>query len=137
MGIERRFRIVFTSDTAGHTVGYNVVARAFRDAGCEVILTGRQRPHETVAIAIQEDADLIAFRIMDRDPREVVDALFAAMRDQGIEGLPVLVGGIIGKRDAAGLREAGVKGVFGPGSKLSDIVKCAYEAITGKTDLPK
>ncbi len=123
-------RIVFASDTPGHTAGYHVVARALRDAGFEVILTGQQLPEATVAAALQEDADLIAYRIMDRDPVELVDALFAAMRANGIGEVPVLIGGIVGRRDAAKLREAGVAGVFGPGSKLSAIVACARAATT-------
>ena len=121
-------RIVFASDTPGHTAGYHVVARALRDAGFEVILTGQQLPEATVAAAVQEDVDLIAYRIMDRDPVELVDALFTAMRASGIGDVPVLIGGIVGKRDAARLREAGVAGVFGPGSKLSAIVECARDA---------
>ncbi len=121
-------RIVFASDTPGHTAGYHVVARALRDAGFEVILTGQQLPEATVAAALQEDADLIAYRIMDRDPVELVDALFTAMRASGIGDVPILIGGIVGKRDAAKLRAAGVAGVFGPGSKLSAIVACARDA---------
>ena len=123
-------RIIFASDTPGHTAGYHVVARAFRDAGFEVILSGPQLPEATAAAALQEDAGLIAYRIMDRDPVELVEALFAAMRTQGIESMPVRAGGIIGKRDAARLREMGVAGVFGPGSKLSAIVECAQTAMS-------
>ena len=121
-------RVVFATDTPGHTAGYHVVARALRDAGFEVILTGPLLPEAAVQTALQEDADLIAYRIMDRDPAELVETLVAAMRDSGIGDVPVLVGGIIGKKDAAKLREGGVAGVFGPGSKLSEIVACAREA---------
>ena len=125
-------RVVFATDTPGHTAGYHVVARALRDAGFEVILTGPLLPEATVQTALQEDADLVAYRIMDRDPVELVETLFAAMRDNGIGDMPVLVGGIIGKKDAAKLRESGVAGVFGPGSKLSEIVACAREATVTK-----
>ena len=125
---QRQARVVFATDTPGHTAGYHVVARALRDAGFEVILTGPLLPEATVQTALQEDADMIAYRIMYRDPAELVETLVAAMRDSGIGDVPVLVGGIIGKKDAAKLREAGVAGVFGPGSKLSEIVACAREA---------
>ena len=121
-------RIVFASDTSGHTMGYHVVARGLRDAGFEVIMTGRQLPAEAAATALQEDADLVAYRIMDRDPLESVTALFSAMQAEGIADKPVLIGGIIGPGDAAKLRELGVAGVFGPGSKLEDIVACARGA---------
>jgi methylmalonyl-CoA mutase, C-terminal domain len=128
----KTIRVLLASDTSGHTAGYHVVARGFRDAGFEVILTGRQMPSESVSAAIQEGADLIAIRIMDRDPIEHVGALLAAMREQGVADLPVLVGGIVGKRDAERLREMGVAGVFRPGSKLSAIVDCAREAVGGR-----
>jgi methylmalonyl-CoA mutase C-terminal domain/subunit len=121
----RKIRVVFASDTSGHTVGYHVVARAFRDAGFEVILTGRQLPSESARTAVQEGADLVAIRIMDRDPLEYVGALLEEMRRSGVGDVPVLVGGIVGKRDADKLREMGVAGVFRPGSKLSAIVDCA------------
>ena len=127
----RQLRVVFASDTPGHTAGYHVVARALRDAGFEVILTGQQMPDALVATALEEDADLVAYRVMDRDPAELVSALLTGMRAQGIGEVPVLVGGIIGKRDAEKLRKAGVAGVFRPGSKLSAIVDCAREAVRG------
>lgn len=117
-------------DTPGHTAGYHVVARALRDAGFEVILTGPLLPQATVTTALEEDAALIAYRIMDRDPVGLVETLFAELRARGIPDVPVLIGGIIGRRDAAALREAGVAGVFGPGAKLSAIVECARNATT-------
>ena len=124
-----RARIVFASDTSGHSMGYHVVARAFRDAGFEVVLTGRLMPDAVATVAVQENADLVAYRMMDRDPLEVVRALLAALEREGLSDRPVLVGGIIGKAAAAAIREAGVAGVFGPGSKLTEIVACAQEAL--------
>jgi methylmalonyl-CoA mutase C-terminal domain/subunit len=109
-------------------MGYHVVARGLRDAGFEVIMTGRQLPAEAAATALQEDADLVAYRIMDRDPIESVAALLGAMQSEGIADKPVLIGGIVGPKDAARLRELGIAGVFGPGSKLEEIVACAREA---------
>jgi methylmalonyl-CoA mutase, C-terminal domain len=120
----KKIRVVFSSDTSGHTIGYYVVARGLRDAGFEVILTGRQLPNESASAALQEGADLVAIRIMDRDPLEYVGALLEAMRGSGIGDVPVLVGGIVGKRDADKLREMGVADVFRPGAKLSAIVDC-------------
>lgn len=122
-------RVVFATDTPGHTAGYHVVARALRDDGFEVILTGPMLPEATVASALEEDAALIAYRIMDRDPFELVTALFEEMRARGIGDVPVLIGGIIGRKDAAALRERGVAGVFGPGSKLAEIVACARQVV--------
>jgi methylmalonyl-CoA mutase, C-terminal domain len=117
----RPVRILFTCDTSGHTAGYHVVARAMRDAGFEVVLTGRQLPAEA--------ADLVAVRIMDRDPIEHVGAIQGALRAAGIGEVPILVGGIVGKKDADRLKEMGVVGVFRPGSKLSAIVECVRGAV--------
>jgi methylmalonyl-CoA mutase C-terminal domain/subunit len=132
----RPFRILFASDTSGHTAGYHVVARGFRDAGFEVILTGRQLPAESASAALQEGADLVAVRIMDRDPVEHVAAVLEAMRAAGIGDVPLLAGGIIAKRDAEKLEEMGVVGVFRPGAKLSAIVECARSAVLGRA-LPR
>ncbi len=128
----RPIRVLFASDTSGHTAGYHVVARGFRDAGFEVILAGRQLPSESASAALQEGADVVAIRIMDRDPVEHVTAILGALRAAGIGEVPVLAGGIIAKRDAEKLREMGVAGVFRPGSKLSAIVECARNAVRGR-----
>jgi methylmalonyl-CoA mutase C-terminal domain/subunit len=128
----RPIRVLFASDTSGHTAGYHVVARGLRDAGFEVILTGRQLPSESASAALQEGADVVAIRIMDRDPVEHVSAILEAMRATGIGDVPLLAGGIIAKRDAEKLLAMGVAGVFRPGSKLSAIVECARNAVRGR-----
>ena len=125
----KAIRVLFASDTSGHTIGYHVVARGMRDAGFDVILTGRMLPNEAAMTALQEDVDLLAIRIMDRDPIEYVEAMLAALRESGADLMPILVGGIIAKRDAEKLRAMGIVGVFRPGSKLSDIVDCAKGAV--------
>jgi methylmalonyl-CoA mutase cobalamin-binding domain/chain len=126
----RALRIFFASDTSGHTIGYHVVARGLRDAGFEVILAGRLLPDEAVKAAAEEGADVLAIRIMDRDPLEYVTALVERMRSSGIGDTPVLVGGIIGKRDAEKLAAMGVAGVFRPGSKIADIVARVRSAVS-------
>ena len=132
MNETKAIRVLFASDTSGHTIGYHVVARGLRDAGFEVILTGRLLPNQAAATAVQEDVDLLAIRIMDRDPIEYVTTLLQAMRDAGAGVMPVLVGGIVAERDAAKLRELGIAGVFRPGSKISEIVNCARSAVASE-----
>jgi methylmalonyl-CoA mutase, C-terminal domain len=127
-------RIFFASDTSGHTIGYHVVARGFRDAGFEVILAGRLLPEEAVKAAAEEGADVLAIRIMDRDPLEYVTALVERMRQVGVADMPVIVGGIVGKRDADKLRDMGVAGVFRPGAKLADIVSCVRQAVASSSE---
>lgn len=125
-------RILFASDTSGHSIGYHVVALAFRDAGFEVIMTGHQRPAEAITAVLQENADLVAFRVMDRDPVVVGKALLDAMQEEGLDDRPLLMGGIISRAEADALRVAGVAGVFGPGAKLGDIVACARALIPNR-----
>ena len=132
----RPIRILFASDTSGHTAGYHVVARGLRDAGFEVILAGRQLPAESASAALQEGADLVAIRIMDRDPVEHISAVLEAMRAVGIGDVPLLAGGIIAKRDAEKLQAMGVVGVFRPGSKLSAFVECARSAVRDRAVAP-
>ena len=127
-------RIFFASDTSGHTIGYHVVARGFRDAGFEVILAGRLLPEEAVKAAAEEGADVLAIRIMDRDPLEYVTALVERMRQVGVGDMPLIVGGIVGKRDADKLREMGVAAVFRPGAKLADIVTCVRQAVASSPE---
>ena len=107
----------------GHDRGVKVVARAFRDAGMEVVYTGlRRSPQELAEIVLQEDADALGLSILSGAvvplTRRVVDALHTA----GLDDVLVIVGGIIGEREAAQLRELGVKGAFGPGTSLTEIV---------------
>ena len=129
----RAIRVLFASDTSGHTIGYHVVARGMRDAGFEVILSGRMLPNEAAVTAVQEDVDLLAIRIMDRDPLEYVSAMLQALRDLEAGSMPVLIGGIIAKRDAVKLGEMGIAGVFRPGAKLSQIVESARAAVLARS----
>ncbi len=124
MGNEGR-KIVFAADTGGHTFGYQTVARGLRDAGFEVVMTGNSRPKQAVEVALQEDADLIAYRIMDRDPVALVRTLSEAMTEAGLDGVPILLGGIINKQDLGTLEAFGVRAIFTPGSKLTDITERA------------
>ncbi|TAK26795.1 MAG: methylmalonyl-CoA mutase [Chloroflexota bacterium] len=106
----------------GHDAGVLVVARALRDTGMEVIYTGPfQTPESVVEAAIQEAADVIGVSSLAYD-HVLVPKLMTRMAEQGIEDVPVLVGGIIPGPDVKMLKEAGVAGIFHPGSKLDDIV---------------
>ena len=107
----------------GHDRGAKVVARALRDAGMEVIYTGlRQTPEMIVEAALQEDADAVGLSILSGAHNTLVPRVMELMRTQGLSDIPVFVGGIIPDGDVAGLKAAGIAGVFGPGAPLSEIV---------------
>ncbi len=99
-----------------------MLASALRDAGLEVILGGIQIPAEMVQTAIHEDVDIIGYRIMDAAPKILIPMLFDEMNQNGIEDIPVVVGGIIPKKDECIIKEMGVKAVFHPYNPLAMIM---------------
>jgi methylmalonyl-CoA mutase cobalamin-binding domain/chain len=127
--VKRPYKVLFASDTAGHTAGYYVVSRAFRDAGFEVVLVNQLMPKEAATAALDEGADILAYRVMDRDPIVMGEEILRKLEELGVSDLPVLMGGIMSQRDAKQLRSLGIAGVFPPGSKLSDIVATAYRCV--------
>src|SRR4030088_2928716 len=91
----------------GHDRGAQVVARALRDAGMEVIYTGiRQTPEMIVAIAIEEDADCIGLSLLSGSHVEYSQAVIALLREQGAADIAVVLGGIVPDEDMDLLREA-------------------------------
>jgi methylmalonyl-CoA mutase C-terminal domain/subunit len=119
--MEQRIRILLSRDDWYHQRGYWVLATAFRDAGLEVLLGGIQTPEEIVQTAIQEDADIIGYRIMDAAPKVLIPILFDQMKAEGILNVPVVVGGIIPQAEEKIIKEIGVSAVFHPFSPLETI----------------
>jgi methylmalonyl-CoA mutase C-terminal domain/subunit len=108
----------------GHDRGARIVARAFRDAGFEVIYTGlHQTPEQIVNAAVQEDVDLIGLSSLAAAHlylfQQVIDLLKAA----DAEDIQVIGGGIIPERDIEKLKTMGVKEIFLPGTSLERIVQ--------------
>ena len=120
--MEKRIRFLLSRDDYYHQRGYWVLASALRDAGLEVILGGIQIPSEMVQTAIHEDVDIIGYRIMDAAPKILIPMLFDEMNQNGIGDTPVVVGGIIPKKDEYIIKEMGVKGVFHPYNPLAMIM---------------
>ncbi len=125
-GKQERLRFLLACDTSGHTAGYYVVAQGLRDAGMEVITLGHSEPAGVADAALQEDVDFIGYRISDRDAVTLISSLMAAMEERGISQVPIVVGGIIRREAVPVLKEMGVTGVFGPGSRMPDIAEFVY-----------
>ena len=107
----------------GHDRGAKVIARALRDAGMEVIYTGlRQTPEQIVAAALQEDADVIGLSILSGAHNSICPKLMALLKERGMEGVQVVLGGIIPDADLPALKAMGVAAVFRPGTPRKDIV---------------
>jgi methylmalonyl-CoA mutase C-terminal domain/subunit len=108
----------------GHDRGAKVIARALRDAGMEVIYTGlRQSPEQIVAAALQEDADVIGLSILSGAHMHICPRLMELLREQGLDHVIVVVGGIIPGADIPKLQALGVAGIFLPGTPMQDIVQ--------------
>ncbi|MCP4628294.1 MAG: cobalamin B12-binding domain-containing protein [bacterium] len=107
----------------GHDRGAKVIALAMRDAGMEVIYTGlHQTIEEIVRMAVQEAVDVIGLSIMSGAHLPICKNLLDLMKSQGIEDIPVAVGGVIPKQDIAKLNALGIKGVFPGGTKFVEII---------------
>jgi len=120
--MEQMIRFLLSRDDWYHQRGYWVLASALRNAGIEVILGGIQTPQDIVQTAIQEDADIIGYRIMDAAPKILIPILFDKMKEKGIQDIPVVVGGIIPEKDEILIKEVGVKEVFHPYTPLEMVV---------------
>jgi len=106
-----------------HDRGAKVIARAFRDAGMEVVYTGlRQTPEQIVKTAVQEDVDAIALSILSGAHMTLFPRIFELMRKEGIDDVLVLGGGIIPDEDVPELKKMGLSEVFGPGTPTSVVV---------------
>ena len=114
----------------GHDRGAKVVARALRDAGFEVVYTGLHQTPEMIAnAAVQEDVDGVGLSIMSGAHNTLVPAVMGALKDKGATDVVVFGGGIIPDDDLAKLKEAGVKGIFTPGTRLEEIIAWVKENV--------
>ena len=127
----RKIRVVIAKPGLdGHDRGAKVIARALRDAGMEVIYTGlRQTPEQVVAAALQEDADAIGLSILSGAHMHICPRVMQLLREHGLDDVLVVVGGIIPDVDIPKLREAGIKGIFLPGSPMQDIITFMSENV--------
>ena len=123
MGTSRIRVIVAKPGLDGHDRGAKVVARALRDAGCEVIYTGlHQTPAHIVATAIQEDADAIGLSILSGAHLTLFPEVIAELKKRDASDIVVFGGGIVPEADIATLLEAGVARIFTPGAPVTEIV---------------
>ena len=107
----------------GHDRGAKVIARALRDGGMEVIYTGlRQTPEQVASAALQEDADVIGLSILSGAHNHIAPRLMTLLKQQVLDDVLVVIGGIIPDVDIPKLKEIGIKGIFLPGTPMQDIV---------------
>ena len=100
----------------GHDRGAKVIARALRDSGMEVIYTGiRQTPQMIVQAAVQEDVHVLGLSILSGAHLEILPEIMRLLREEKMDEVKVVLGGIIPEQDRDTLLEMGISAVFGPG----------------------
>ena len=105
----------------GHDRGIKILARAFREAGMEVIYLGlRQTPLMIVQAAIQEDVDVIALSILSGAHMTIFTKVKELLDKQGIKDVLITGGGIIPDKDMQKLQSIGIGKLFGPGSSIKE-----------------
>jgi len=105
----------------GHDRGIKILARAYRDAGMEVIYLGlRQTPQMIVNAAIQEDADVIALSILSGAHMTIFPKIMELLKKNNIKDVLVTGGGIIPEKDMEALYKLGVGQLFGPGATVQE-----------------
>ena len=124
MPADRKIRVLVAKPGLdGHDRGAKVIARALRDAGMEVIYTGlRQTPEMIVNSALQEDVDVIGLSILSGAHNAIVPRVSDLLRQNKMDDVLLLVGGIIPEQDFEQMKKAGVAGIFNPGTAMDEIV---------------
>jgi len=114
----------------GHDRGAKIIARAFRDAGFEVVYTGlHQTPEVVVRTAIQEDVDAVSLSILSGAHNYLFPRVIELLREGGAADIAVFGGGIIPDEDIPRLKQAGVLEIFTPGASTEDIVAWVRENV--------
>ena len=122
--MERKIRILMAKPGLdGHDRGIKVLAAAYRDAGMEVIYLGlRQTSEKIVSSALQEDVDVIALSSLNNAHMTIFPNILKLMKDNKIDDVLLVGGGIIPKKDVLTLEEMGVGKLFGPGTPVQETV---------------
>lgn len=117
----------------GHDRGALVLARAFRDAGMEVIYSGLFcTPEQVAKMAIDEDADVVAMSLLNGAHLTLFPRVAKLLREKGRDDIILLGGGIIPEQDKPLLEKEGILGNFGPGTPLSRIIEFIREEVRKK-----
>ena len=115
----------------GHDRGAKVIARALRDAGMEVVYTGiRQTPEMIAEAALHEDVDVVGMSILSGAHMALFPRVMELLRENDMDDVLVVTGGIIPDEDVPALNEMGIKGIFGPGTPTGQIVDFIRENVS-------
>lgn len=111
----------------GHDRGANIIASAFGDMGFDVISGPLfQTPEETVVLALDNGVDVVGASSLAAGHKTLIPELIQKLREAGRSDIKVIAGGVIPPQDYDFLRDAGVQGIYGPGS---NVVECAADVL--------
>jgi methylmalonyl-CoA mutase len=114
----------------GHDRGAKVVATAFADLGYDVDMGPLfQTPEECARQAIENDVHAVGVSTLAAGHKTLVPAIIAELKKQGADDIIVFVGGVIPQQDYGALYDAGVKGIYGPGTPIPVSAKDVLEQI--------
>jgi methylmalonyl-CoA mutase C-terminal domain/subunit len=120
---ERIIRVLLCKTTMEcHDRGVRYLATKLRDAGMEVVFINFLEPREIIETAIDEDVDVIGVSSSVEGHLPVAREITKRLKEQGIDDVLVVFGGVIPERDVAPMKEMGVKEVFGPGSSADEVI---------------
>ncbi|MBI2116998.1 MAG: cobalamin B12-binding domain-containing protein [candidate division NC10 bacterium] len=134
MSNDRKIRVLIAKPGLdGHDRGAKVIARAFRDAGFEVIYTGlRQTPEMIVSAAIQEDVDAIGLSCLSGAHMHLFPKVMELLKAKGVDDILVFGGGTIPDEDISKLKSCGVAEVYTPGASTQDAIAFVRDNLTRK-----
>ncbi|MBW2357949.1 MAG: cobalamin B12-binding domain-containing protein [Deltaproteobacteria bacterium] len=122
MGNKRHIRVMVAKPGLdGHDRGARIIARAYRDAGFEVVYSGL---HQT-----PEDVDMIGLSSLAGAHNYLFPRTVELLREKGVDDIVVCGGGIIPDEDILALKEVGIKEIFTPGTTLDEVVKWVEENV--------
>jgi methylmalonyl-CoA mutase len=111
----------------GHDRGANVISSAFGDMGFEIVSGPLfQTPEETVVLALESAVDVVGASSLAAGHKTLIPELIKGLRAAGRSDIKVIAGGVIPPQDYDFLRDAGVQGIYGPGS---NVVECAADVL--------
>lgn len=114
----------------GHDRGAKVIATAFADVGFDIDLSPMfSTPEEVAKQAVENDVHVIGVSSLAAGHKTLIPSLIAALKAQGADDIIVVAGGVIPKQDYDYLWDAGVKGIFGPGTKIPVSARAVLDSI--------
>lgn len=118
----------------GHDRGAKVMARAFRDAGFEVIYTGLFQTPEMIAnAALQEDVSVVGLSILSGAHMTLFPRIMHELHDRGLDDVLVVAGGTIPDEDRSEILNMGISAIFGPGTSMSSAIAYVREHAPART----